>query len=306
MTSHPPKQSSPLLFIWRVLLDKFTWRISIDRKKNQLARIFLLIVGSALLIALPCLASGSEGDTYCDSQSKPYIAYHQVCVDGLLHTFKVSKDNKLHQFKFNLEIENTTSGSLILNYDTGEKFDFSVFQNGKLVWHAHQGWFFAQGSQTLQLVPGEMELFSFKWDGLPSPDRTKGNIFLPNLGARLDVLMVHKLVLVPVSFKKKFLPLKSPSQIAVINTSPVLPSDHWVFDTLLELREMRILTEDIDAALAARGNLTRQEFAVLALRLNLCRPFYASYDHDWLEPISVSVNDEFSEELAEAQALGLV
>lgn len=59
---------------------------------------------------------------------------------------------------------NITNRRIVLNYNTGQRFDIVALRNGREVWRWSDGQFFTQVTSRVVLQPGECQEFSATWD----------------------------------------------------------------------------------------------------------------------------------------------
>lgn len=68
-------------------------------------------------------------------------------------------------YEFRLQITNTSTQPIELDYTTGEKFDFIVRNGTDLLWSFNYNRFFTQSAETETLAPGEAITFRGDWNG---------------------------------------------------------------------------------------------------------------------------------------------
>src|SRR5688500_10613765 len=66
--------------------------------------------------------------------------------------------------RFVMTIRNTSDRPLVVPFNSGQRFDIEVLQEGKLIWNWAAGRAFTQALGNLSLQPGETTQFNARWD----------------------------------------------------------------------------------------------------------------------------------------------
>lgn len=92
----------------------------------------------------------------------------QASKNGLVYTFTVRKKSLLgsNVFDFVLDVENTSKEVKILEFDSGEQYDFALLdQAGSLLWNSNFHVYFNTITTSVQIPAGTKQTFSKTWDG---------------------------------------------------------------------------------------------------------------------------------------------
>lgn len=87
------------------------------------------------------------------------------------------QNNELHDLKYqiisgddeniiNIHMVNKTNGDIVLNYTSGQRYDYYLIQDDEIVYTWSDGMMFTQALQDKVLKPGEYEEYSIKLDEL--------------------------------------------------------------------------------------------------------------------------------------------
>ena len=68
---------------------------------------------------------------------------------------------------FSLQVTNTRTTPLTLNFNSGQQFDFVVLRGTQEVWRYSGEMMFTQALQSETLAPGETETYTATWSPLP-------------------------------------------------------------------------------------------------------------------------------------------
>jgi hypothetical protein len=68
---------------------------------------------------------------------------------------------------FSLQVTNTSSAALTLNFNSGQEFDFVVMRGTQEVWRWAGDRMFTQALRSETLAPGETETYTATWAPLP-------------------------------------------------------------------------------------------------------------------------------------------
>jgi hypothetical protein len=62
-----------------------------------------------------------------------------------------------------LHLTNLTAGPVVLEFTSGQRYDFEVWQGGRLLWRWSEGQMFTQALGSEQLGPGESRSYGASW-----------------------------------------------------------------------------------------------------------------------------------------------
>lgn len=138
------------------------------------------------------------------SDQTPVIGQAVSNAKGLDYHFTLMPGPEGYQFK--LEIGNTGTSPVEMSFDTGERFDFEVYEGDDLQWNFNFNHFFVQVAQTETIYPGDVITYVGDWNG-QAKDRS------PLAGHNLRMVAVHMLSGEPVRVEfTTTLPKLNPTQ----------------------------------------------------------------------------------------------
>jgi len=128
---------------------------------NNITNPDLIYPGQVLLI--------DEGVTGGRQQPGPVAGqpYNTAYIDGLLYTIFTDKrtyQRRRDSVRITLVKCNVSPGTITLRYNTGQRFDFATFRDGREVWRWSDNQFFTQAAGTEVLRPGECRTYTATWD----------------------------------------------------------------------------------------------------------------------------------------------
>ncbi len=105
--------------------------------------------------------------------------------DGLVYNFTMLPGRDAGTYRLKLDVINTTSQRMQVEYSTSEHYDFIVMDGESLVWNYNSNRFFVQSEETQSLDAGEMLSYEASWN-----PREHNPAFTPRL---LRFIAEHKL-----------------------------------------------------------------------------------------------------------------
>lgn len=89
-------------------------------------------------------------------------------IDGVEYRLRVEKKELEGEplFGLSLTLENRSEGFKLLDFPTGQRSDFQVFADKKLVWKWSYNRYFVQARSSLRLDPGDSKTYTVHWDGM--------------------------------------------------------------------------------------------------------------------------------------------
>lgn len=127
---------------------------------NNIANPNMIEVGDVLVI------DGQAGGNQQPSPA-PGTPYNTAYFNGLIYTIFTDRrtyERREDRVRITLVKCNASSETIVLRYDTGQRFDFVALRDGREVWRWSDNQVFTQAGGTETLRPGECRNYNATWD----------------------------------------------------------------------------------------------------------------------------------------------
>ncbi|PQV63611.1 Intracellular proteinase inhibitor [Abditibacterium utsteinense] len=165
--------------------------------KNQPIFLWMLLLSGTVLAGYRAKTSFSEAS---ETTTAPEFPASQIMKStpitdlALVVTARASKSKFLSQEPIELEIEvkNTSDKTVVLQFNSGQNFDFSATQEGRseIMWRWSRNKRFIQALRLQQLEAGKSLQFAAKWESAAPGRYIIGGIIAANGGLKAESLSI--------------------------------------------------------------------------------------------------------------------